>query len=208
MPYRRRHYPAQPQGQQNVAAAAAVTTTTTTIETKEAAAAAEKEARAAYDLDLARLVLSDDPDLIICAGWMHVLSSAFLDPVQDAAVAIVNLHPARPGEYDGCTDAIARAYRAFTLSLSSSSSLVEAAPATTTTTTTGVMLHHVVSDVDRGKVVLMKDVDLRETESFEDFESRMHQVEWIVIVQGTGMVIESIRERRDREKRGRREGQG
>lgn len=29
------------------------------------------EARAAYDAELARLVLADGPDLVICAGFMH-----------------------------------------------------------------------------------------------------------------------------------------
>lgn len=29
------------------------------------------EARAAYDKDLAEMVLKDQPDLVVCAGFMH-----------------------------------------------------------------------------------------------------------------------------------------
>jgi folate-dependent phosphoribosylglycinamide formyltransferase PurN len=36
--------------------------------------------REAYDADLAQMVLAYQPDLIVLAGWMHVLSSAFWTP--------------------------------------------------------------------------------------------------------------------------------
>jgi phosphoribosylglycinamide formyltransferase-1 len=48
-------------------------------------------ARRAYDARLARVVAAFEPDLIVLAGWMLLLSDAFLDRFPDR---IVNVHPA------------------------------------------------------------------------------------------------------------------
>jgi phosphoribosylglycinamide formyltransferase len=60
-----------------------------------------KEGRRRYDEALARLVteLEPRPDLIVLAGWMHVFTSAFLDPVKREGCYVINLHPALPGEF-------------------------------------------------------------------------------------------------------------
>lgn len=58
-------------------------------------------AREEYDAELARLVLQDSPDLVACLGFMHVLSMKFLQPLEDARVKIINLHPALPGAFNG-----------------------------------------------------------------------------------------------------------
>jgi folate-dependent phosphoribosylglycinamide formyltransferase PurN len=60
-----------------------------------------KEARSGYDAALAERILAAKPDLIVLAGFMHVLSPSFLTPVKAAGVNIINLHPALPGCYDG-----------------------------------------------------------------------------------------------------------
>ena len=60
-----------------------------------------QRAREEYDADLARLVLGDEPDLVVCLGFMHVLSPHFLAPLEAAKVGIVNLHPALPGAFNG-----------------------------------------------------------------------------------------------------------
>lgn len=51
------------------------------------------KARVAYDQDLAKLVLRDEPDLVVCAGFMHILSPGFLEPLEKGNVKIINLHP-------------------------------------------------------------------------------------------------------------------
>lgn len=151
---------------------------------------ADAAARGAYDADLAMLVLGDDdnddndagrqrPDIVVCAGWMHVLSGAFLGPLGRAAVEVVNLHPALPGEFLGCTDAIVRAWR-------------EGRDAGRTRT--GVMLHRVVEEVDRGEVVFVKEVEVRQAEGCEEFEARVHEIEWDVVVEGVRRVGERVRE--------------
>lgn len=58
-------------------------------------------AREEYDAELARLILADSPELVVCLGFMHVLSPRFLEPLEQAKVRIVNLHPALPGAFNG-----------------------------------------------------------------------------------------------------------
>ena len=58
-------------------------------------------AREEYDAELAKLVLQDSPALVVCLGFLHVLTRSFLDPIEKAQVKIINLHPALPGEFSG-----------------------------------------------------------------------------------------------------------
>lgn len=75
----------------------------------EADVGVKQAAREKYDADLADKVIADDPDLVVCAGWMHILAPTFLDPLVEKNIAVINLHPALPGKYDGA-GAIKRAY--------------------------------------------------------------------------------------------------
>jgi phosphoribosylglycinamide formyltransferase len=139
-----------------------------------------QSARQAYDADLARLILEQDPDLVVCAGWMHILSPTALDPLKDAGVDIINLHPALPGQFDG-KDAIERAWKAF-----QADEVKE----------TGVMIHHVIHAVDRGEPIVVRRVELREGESLEELEARIHKVEHEAIVEGTCIALEQRVERK------------
>jgi len=134
----------------------------------------DDEARAVYDADLAAIILAQEPDLVVCAGWMHILSEAALQPLKDNGVDIINLHPALPGCFDG-KDAIQRAWNAF-----QKGEIKE----------TGIMVHHVIDAVDRGEPIVIRKVDLKEGESVEELEARMHTIEHEAIVEGTRMVLE------------------
>ena len=59
-------------------------------------------ARTEYDKDLAAIVLADQPSLVVCAGWMSILADTFLDPIAEANVPIINLHPALPVSRGPC----------------------------------------------------------------------------------------------------------
>jgi formyltetrahydrofolate-dependent phosphoribosylglycinamide formyltransferase len=120
--------------------------------------------RAAYDADLADLVAGYRPEWVVLAGWMHVLSPAFLDRFPGQ---VINLHPALPGQFPG-TDAIARAWAACRRG--------ELA-------VTGVMVHQVVPEVDAGPVLAVAEVPIDPAESLADLESRMHAVEHRLLVQ-------------------------
>ncbi len=56
----------------------------------------KQAARQKYDADLAQIVLEDSPDIIICAGWMHILTPEFLSPLAEKKIPVINLHPALP----------------------------------------------------------------------------------------------------------------
>ena len=139
-------------------------------------------ARSEYDKDLATKVLDDNPSLLVCAGWMHVLSPSFLDPVAQAQVQVINLHPALPGQYDG-TEAVSRAHNAWLQGR---------------ITQTGVMIHKVIAEVDQGTPIIVEEIPFvkGEDEDVERFEQKLHSVEWRLIVQATAIVLSEIEKRK------------
>ena len=142
-------------------------------------------ARAQYDTDLAQKILTHIPcpDLVICAGWMHILSPTFVKALASANVPIINLHPALPGKFNG-SNAIGRAYESFQRGEISH---------------TGVMVHYVIDEVDMGRPVMTKEVEIRSDESQEDLEERIHETEWKLIVEATGKVLHDLEDQRRRE---------
>ncbi|KAI1131706.1 formyl transferase [Nemania abortiva] len=137
-----------------------------------------KEARFRYDAALAERILADKPDLIVLAGWMHVMSTGFLNPVATAGVPIINLHPALPGMYDGA-GAIKRAYEDFKTGKLKNG-------------ITGIMIHYVVEEVDRGAPVLTQEIQIQDGESLEDLEQRIHGHEHELIVKATALLAQKI----------------
>jgi formyltetrahydrofolate-dependent phosphoribosylglycinamide formyltransferase len=126
--------------------------------------------REEYDHDLAVAVAAYRPALVVLAGWMHVLSPAFLDhfPRQ-----VINLHPALPGQFPG-TRAIERAFNAFRRGEISHS---------------GCMVHYAIPEIDAGAVVDRQVVPLYPDDSLADFEARMHAAEHQLIVRATALAL-------------------
>jgi formyltetrahydrofolate-dependent phosphoribosylglycinamide formyltransferase len=128
--------------------------------------------REEYDADLASSIAKFEPDLIVQAGWMHILSSAFLDHFSRR---VINLHPALPGEFDGA-NAIVRAWEAH-----KKSNLER----------TGAMIHWVIEDVDAGEVIISREIEFLENDTLDSFEARLHSVEHQLIVEGVRRALES-----------------
>lgn len=126
--------------------------------------------REAYDADLADIVAAYRPDWIILAGWMHVLSPAFLDRFPGR---VLNLHPALPGYFAG-THAIQRAYEAYQRG---------------EITESGCMVHLVVPEVDAGPVIAQAVVPFMAGETLEGYEARMHAAEHRLIVEAIRQAI-------------------
>lgn len=128
--------------------------------------------RAEYDADLAGLVRAWRPDFVVLAGWMHILSAAFIDAFP---YRIVNLHPALPGQFPGAhaiEDAI-EAYKAGKIR------------------TTGVMVHLVPDEeVDAGPVLESEEVVIYATDSADSLRKRMQQTEHAVLVRALRRLIE------------------
>lgn len=124
----------------------------------------DPQERRAADARLIETVRSHEPDLVVLAGWMRILGSEV-----GAAFPIVNLHPAKPGEFPGL-HAIERAYDAWT-----AGDVAE----------TGVMVHWVPdAGVDEGPVINTVSIGFRDGESLADFEQRVHDLEHLLIVDG------------------------
>jgi formyltetrahydrofolate-dependent phosphoribosylglycinamide formyltransferase len=120
--------------------------------------------REQYDTELADLVASYAPDFVVLAGWMRVLSNAFLSRFPGQ---VVNLHPALPGCFPG-TDAIARAYDDHV-----TQGLRE----------TGVMVHFVPDEgVDSGPLIAVERVPILLDDTLDALTARMHAVEHRLLV--------------------------
>jgi len=125
--------------------------------------------RAEYDADLAARVAAFAPDLVVLAGWMHVLSPAFLDRFPGR---VLNLHPALPGQFAGA-HAIQRAFEAFQRGEIDH---------------TGVMVHWVVPEVDAGPVVASAEAPIFPGDTLEDLEARIHAVEHRLLVDAIAQI--------------------
>ncbi|KAJ1923185.1 phosphoribosylglycinamide formyltransferase [Tieghemiomyces parasiticus] len=122
--------------------------------------------REEYDAALAERIRSQyRPDLIVLAGWMHILSPAFLDAF---ANQVINLHPALPGQFDGA-HAIDRAYEA------SRRGEIDH---------TGVMVHYVIPAVDQGAPIVTRTVPIYPTDTVDTLEERIHSVEHDLLIDG------------------------
>ena len=126
------------------------------------------EERSDYDARLADVVAGFDPDLVVLAGWMRILTMSFLGWFPQR---VVNLHPALPGELPG-TGAIERAWD-------------EAVAGTRTHT--GVMVHLVPDEgVDDGPVLGTAIVPIDVQAGFDAFAALVHRAEHRLLVDTLG----------------------
>ncbi len=163
--------------------------------------------REQYDQVLARAVLDgpspegtgNPPDLIVLAGFMHIVSEPFLHALghqtglpantptigkrPSKAVPIINLHPALPKAFDGA-NAIPRAFEAY------QQGLVDK---------TGCMVHEVVADVDRGRPIIVREIPILPSYDLEQLEQAIHKVEHVIIVQAADLVLKGHLEELDRQ---------
>lgn len=134
------------------------------------------EARRAYDADLAKLVLDDRPDLVICAGFMRIVTPAFLHPLESTKTPIINLHPALHGDLVGA-DCIHMAWEEYEVGKRKK---------------TGVMVHFVIAEVDQGGLVVQEEVDIVGCKDEDELRGRVRQVEHPLIVRGAAVVLDGL----------------
>jgi phosphoribosylglycinamide formyltransferase len=122
---------------------------------------------------------------VVLAGFLHILSQEFLEVFSGVRkfdegrhvkteIPIINLHPALPGAFDGA-GAIERAFEAF------KKGEIQG---------TGVMVHHVVRDVDRGEPILTRNVEILESDDLAALEERIHAVEHEILVEAAEIVLQ------------------
>jgi phosphoribosylglycinamide formyltransferase-1 len=127
------------------------------------------QSRDLYDADLAAQISLHTPGLIVLAGWMHILSPAFLDRFPGQ---VINLHPALPGTFPG-TDGIRRTYQAYQRG--------EVAHG-------GCMIHYVIPEVDAGAVIVKEIVPIEPGDTLDRFEQRIHAAEHRIIVEAIHLI--------------------
>lgn len=137
----------------------------------------KEEARAEYDARLLEAARSDQPDLVLMLGWMHLLPASFVD----AFPALLNLHPAflplDPQRDDvvtpdGTRIPAFRGPRAVHDALAVSSGWV------------GATLHRVTADTDRGPVMARKPLRVQADETEDHLMERVHEIERGVVRAG------------------------
>jgi len=122
-------------------------------------------AREDYDADLAQIVQGFGAEWVVLAGWMHILSDAFINRFPQR---ILNLHPALPGTFPG-THAIQRAFEAYQRGEIDH---------------TGIMVHLVPDEaVDAGPVIAQQTIPILPEDSAETLETRIHEAEHALLVQ-------------------------
>ncbi len=125
----------------------------------------KEQERRAYDAALAAAVSQHQPDWVILAGWMRLLSNEFLCSFPNR---VINLHPALPGCFPG-THAIERAFAAFQQGQIQH---------------TGVMVHLVPDEgVDNGPVLAQVTIPIDPQDSLASLEERVHAEEHRLLVQ-------------------------
>lgn len=131
------------------------------------------EPRDRYDQRLERVIAPHEPDLIVLAGWMRILTGTFCSKFK-----IVNLHPAKPAMFPGAT-AIADAFAAFVAGK---------------ITETGVMVHWVPdAGVDTGPVIRTEVVPIVAGDTLDSLTDRVHAVEHRLLPLAVGDALVSLR---------------
>ncbi len=125
------------------------------------------EDREARDADLADWIESRGADLVVLAGYMQLLSAAFIARFRDR---VVNIHPALLPAFPGL-DAIGQALDAE----------VE---------TTGVTVHFVDEGVDTGPPILQREVPVPAGGDREELEKAIHAVEHRLYPEAIRMIAE------------------
>jgi phosphoribosylglycinamide formyltransferase-1 len=133
--------------------------------------------RAEGEVKLAGLLHLFQAELIVLAGWMHILSASFLDQFPQR---IINLHPALlpddgTGETyvtsDGTTIPVFRGLHAVQQALDAGVKV------------TGSTVHYVTPAVDAGPVICREEVAIEPGDSEESLHERLKTVEHKLIVE-------------------------
>ena len=130
-----------------------------------------------YDLNLAVAVNAAYPDIIVLAGWNHILGAEFLAAI--TTDNIINLHPALPGTFPG-NNAIADALAAFNRGMVNH---------------TGIMVHRVTPVVDVGKVLAIKRVPIYTTDDINSLKARIQYNEKAVLIEAIEMTTNNLLKR-------------
>jgi len=112
------------------------------------------DSREAYDESLIKLIDQYNADVIVLAGFMRILTPAFVQHFQGK---LLNIHPSLLPKYQG---------------LNTHQRAIDAKD-----TVHGVSVHYVTEELDGGPVILQAKVPIFDGDTAEDLASRVHEQE-------------------------------
>lgn len=125
--------------------------------------------REAFDQQLMQLIDQHQPRLVVLAGFMRILSDAFVNHYQNR---MLNIHPSLLPEFRG---------------LNTHQRALQAGVAQH-----GVSIHYVSNELDGGPLVLQAVIDVKHSDTVESLQQRIHQLEHVIYP----MVIQWVAEGR------------
>ncbi|MCO4320057.1 phosphoribosylglycinamide formyltransferase [Aliidiomarina quisquiliarum] len=111
--------------------------------------------REAYDQALAELVTSYQPDVVVLAGFMRILTAEFVQPFQGR---LLNIHPSLLPKYKGL--------HTHERALANGD------------TEHGVSVHFVTEELDGGPVILQAKIPIFDGDTIDDLQQRVHEQEY------------------------------
>ena len=124
--------------------------------------------REAFDQSLAQIIDSYEPDLIVLAGFMRILSDGFVEQFQNK---IINIHPSLLPKYKG---------------LHTHKRAIENGDKEH-----GATVHWVVPALDSGEAILQGVVPVKKGDTEESLAQRVHEIEHIIYPQAIQKIIQS-----------------
>lgn len=129
----------------------------------------EFASREDFDQQLMQLIDQHQPQLVVLAGFMRILSEDFVNHYQGR---MLNIHPSLLPEFRG---------------LNTHQRAVQAGVAQH-----GVSIHYVSNELDGGPLVLQAVIDVRPQDTVDSLQQRIHQLEHVIYP----MVIQWVAEGR------------
>ena len=123
--------------------------------------------RDAYDQQLQLLIDSYHPDLVILAGFMRILSDAF---VTHYSGRMLNIHPSLLPKYKG---------------LNTHQRVIDAGDEQH-----GCTVHFVTPELDSGPIVLQSSIPVHSSDTATTLAQRVHQQEHVIYPQAIRMIAE------------------
>ena len=111
--------------------------------------------RGKFDVALRQEIDSLNPNLIVLAGYMRILTAAFVDHFKNR---IMNIHPSLLPKYKGT-----HTHEQVLLHGDS---------------VHGATVHFVTAELDAGPIIIQQSFEVRPTDTVDDLEERVHQCEY------------------------------
>lgn len=128
----------------------------------------EFDTREKFDQELANLIDSFSPDLLILAGFMRILSTEFVVHFSDR---IVNIHPSLLPKYPG---------------LHTHKRALESAD-----DYHGASVHFVIPELDAGPVIIQGKLPILATDTAETLQQRIHTIEHVIYPRAVKWIAEN-----------------